>query len=53
MNDDGDNTDCDGVDSDDLECVDGFKNQINRGSLAVAQLTTFCAFCRMTSFVHY
>ena len=42
MNDDGDNTDCDGVAGDDLECVDGFKNQINRSCLAVAQLTTLC-----------
>ena len=52
MNDDGDNTDCDGVAGDDLECVDGFKNQINRSCLAVAQLTTFCAFCLMTRFAH-
>ena len=29
MNDDGDNTDCDGVAGDDLECVDGFRNHIN------------------------
>ena len=51
--------DCEDVDGDDVhgdalegDNVDGFKNQVNRSCLAVAQLTTFCAFCLMTRFAH-